>query len=42
MAMTKHKDPSLRPACDGVLASGGMWWLPTSYGKTFPPPDAWS
>ncbi|KUI64576.1 Lipase 1 [Cytospora mali] len=37
MAIAKHEDPSLRPAYDGVVASNGMWWVPTSYGKTFHP-----
>ncbi|ROW12486.1 hypothetical protein VMCG_00718 [Cytospora schulzeri] len=37
MAIAKHEDPSLRPAYDAVLASNGMWWVPTSYGKTFHP-----
>lgn len=37
MAMAKHKDPSLRPAYDGVMAYNGMWWVPTYYGKTFHP-----
>lgn len=37
MAMARNEDPSLRPVYDGVLASSGMWWVPTSYGKTFHP-----
>lgn len=37
MAMAKHRDPSLRPAYDGVTAQNGMWWVPTYYGKTFHP-----
>jgi hypothetical protein len=31
MAMAKHRDPTLRPA------GGGMWYVPTYYGKTFHP-----
>lgn len=37
MAMAKNRDPSLRPAYDGVTAQNGMWWVPTYYGKTFHP-----
>ncbi|KKY33865.1 putative esterase family protein [Diaporthe ampelina] len=37
MAMAKHRDPSLRPAYHGITAQGGMWWVPTYYGKTFHP-----
>lgn len=37
MAMAKRRDPSLRPAYDGVTAQNGMWWVPTYYGKTFHP-----
>lgn len=37
MAMAKHRDPSLRPAYDGITPQNGMWWVPTYYGKTFHP-----
>lgn len=37
MAISKHRDPSLRLAYDGVVAQNGMWWVPTYYGKTFHP-----
>ncbi|KAF3770512.1 SGNH hydrolase [Cryphonectria parasitica EP155] len=37
MAVAKSRDPSLRPAYGGVTAQNGMWWVPTSYGKTFHP-----
>lgn len=37
MATAKSRDPSLRPAYRGVTAQNGMWWVPTSYGKTFHP-----
>lgn len=36
MVMAKYRDPSLRPAHDGVTAQN-MWWVPTYYGKTFHP-----
>lgn len=37
MALAKYRDPSLRPAYDGITAQNGMWWVPTYYGKTFHP-----
>jgi len=37
MAMAKKRDPTLRPAHDGVLAANSMWYVPTYYGKTFHP-----
>lgn len=37
MAMAKHREPSLRPAYDGITPRNGMWWVPTYYGKTFHP-----
>ncbi|KAK0630715.1 WD40-repeat-containing domain protein [Bombardia bombarda] len=37
MAMAKQRDPTLRPSSDRIMASGGMWYVPTYYGKTFHP-----
>lgn len=37
MATAKARDPSLRPAYQGVTTQNGMWWVPTYYGKTFHP-----
>ncbi|KAJ9154996.1 Lipase 1 [Pleurostoma richardsiae] len=37
MAMARQRDPSLRPAHDGVMAENSMWYVPTSYGKVLHP-----
>lgn len=37
MATARARDPSLRPAYQGVTTQNGMWWVPTYYGKTFHP-----
>ncbi|KAK0710979.1 SGNH hydrolase-type esterase domain-containing protein [Lasiosphaeris hirsuta] len=36
MAMARHRDPTLRPR-EGVVNENSMWYVPTSYGKTFHP-----
>ncbi|KAK3375383.1 SGNH hydrolase-type esterase domain-containing protein [Podospora didyma] len=37
MAMAKKRDPALRPRHDRIMAKDSMWYVPTSYGKTFHP-----
>lgn len=37
MAMSKAEDPTLRPAYGEIVTENSMWYVPTSYGKTFHP-----
>ncbi|KAK3357640.1 SGNH hydrolase-type esterase domain-containing protein [Lasiosphaeria hispida] len=36
MAKARHRDPTLRPR-EGIVSENSMWYVPTSYGKTFHP-----
>lgn len=37
MVLARQRDPSLRPAREGLVHGDNSWWVPTYYGKTFHP-----